>query len=85
MAMATASMNGGNAMNTRIIAAIVASASLFALAGCASTTPTAAAPGPVVAFKVPARETQRAPSRFELTAVQMHVLSSSTRPFAGKR
>jgi hypothetical protein len=79
-------MNGGNAMNARIALVLIAFASLFAVAGCASTTPTAAAPSPVVAFAVPARGTQdSAPSRFELTAVQMHMLNASTRPFAGRK
>ena len=74
-------------MNPRITAAIVASAALFALTGCASTTPTAAAPSPVVAFAVPARaaEPPLAPARYEMTVVQMHALNASTRPFAGRR
>jgi predicted component of type VI protein secretion system len=76
-------------MNARITAAIVASASLFALAGCASTTPTAAAPSPVVAFAVPAHAAAAttAPARYELTVVQMHALnaSSNPRPFAGRK
>jgi predicted component of type VI protein secretion system len=73
-------------MNTRIAAAIVACTSLFAITGCASTTPTAAAPSPVVAFAVPARATQNAaPSRFELTGFQMQQLSASTRPLANHK
>jgi predicted component of type VI protein secretion system len=72
-------------MNTRIIAAIVCT-SLFAITGCASTTPTAAAPSPVVAFAVPARAAQNpAPSRFELTNFQMLQLNASTRPFANHK
>jgi hypothetical protein len=71
-------------MNARIAAALVASIALSALAGCASTTPTAAAPSPVVAFAVPAR-TARTPSetsRFELPAYQMRIITADTRPFA---
>jgi hypothetical protein len=74
-------------MNARIAAALVASIALAALAGCASTTPTAAAPSPVVAFAVPARATQApaGPARFEQTGFQMHALNVSTRPFAAHR
>jgi hypothetical protein len=74
-------------MNTRIAAAILTCTSLFAIAGCASTTPTAAAPSPVVAFAVPARATEPPPSRFELTVVQMHALTASTsnRNYAGRK
>ncbi len=74
-------------MNARVTAALVASIALASLAGCASTTPTAAAPSPVVAFAVPARpaEAPVAPARYEMTVVQMHQLSASTRPFASHR
>jgi len=73
-------------MNARITAALVASIALAALSGCASTTPTAAAPSPVVAFAVPARAAEARPvARFETTAFQMHQLNASARPFASHR
>jgi predicted component of type VI protein secretion system len=68
-------------MNGRIALVLIAFASLSSLAGCASTTPTAAAPSPVVAFAVPARANEApGPSRFESTGYQMHILGMSTRP-----
>lgn len=73
-------------MNARIALVLIAFASLFAVAGCASTTPTAAAPSPVVAFAVPARAGEApAPARFEMTVVQMHALNAATtHPFASR-
>jgi hypothetical protein len=71
-------------MNTRIALVLIAFASLSTLAGCASTTPSAAAPSPVVAFAVPARASE-APSRsrFETSMFHVQTLGNSTRPFAG--
>lgn len=73
-------------MNGRIALVFIAFASLAALAGCASTTPAAAAPSPVVAFAVPARANPApGPSRFETTAYQMRILNMNTQPpFAGR-
>lgn len=72
-------------MNARIAFILIAFASLPAVTGCASTTPTAAAPTPVVAFAIPARATEASgPSRFETTAYQMHVQVMNTRPYAAR-
>ena len=70
-------------MSVRLAFILIAFASLSALAGCASTTPTAAAPSPVVAFAVPAPASEApGPSRFETTGYQTRMLTAGARPFA---
>lgn len=72
-------------MNARITLVLIAFASLSALAGCASATPTAAAPSPIVAFAVPARDAQApGPSRFETTGYQVRANLAMTRPYAAR-
>ncbi|HEX8789835.1 MAG TPA: hypothetical protein VF765_02705 [Polyangiaceae bacterium] len=74
-------------MNARIAFILIAFASLSALSGCASTTPGAAAPSPVVAFAVPAARAAEAPgpSRFETTAYQTRLQTLSTRQQVASR